>query len=66
MSGYGNGGFDLLQPIVGVHVCDTIQRCVFERIAFGIIILDLQCSGYALLTEGQLIASATTDGKTRL
>jgi hypothetical protein len=53
--------FHLLQPIVEIHVGNTILQRVVVWIAFAFVILDLEAGGDSLLTEGDLIPSATAD-----
>jgi hypothetical protein len=56
-------GLHLLQPVTEVDVGYGILCCVVVGIAFGFVILDLQACRYSLLTEGNLVPSATADNE---
>lgn len=55
----------LLQPIVEIHVSNSVLWRVVVWIAFALVTLDLQTGWYSLLTEGNLISSATADDELR-
>ena len=55
-------GLYLLEQIFGIDVSKTILRQMIIRVSvfiFTPVILDLHVGGYALLTEGALVASVT-------
>ena len=54
---------DLFDPVVEIHVGNTVLCRVVVRIAFAFVILDLEGGWYSLLTEGNLISSATADNE---
>ncbi len=66
VTGYGCGGFDLVVNIslvdVGIGVFNRmVVRITVVRVINNILIfLDLDCGSNTLLTEGNLIPSATT------
>ena len=48
----------LFQPIVEIHMCNTVLWGVVVRITFAFVILDLEAGWYSFVTEGNLIPSA--------
>jgi hypothetical protein len=65
MSSYGGCSLHLLQPVVDVHVGNTILGSMIIWIAFVFVAFDLKAGGYALRTEGDLVPSATANDETR-
>jgi len=53
----------LFQPVAEIHVSDIVLRRVDVWIVLVIVTFDLQCGCYSLLTEGDLITSATADNE---
>lgn len=63
MSGDSYRGFHLLSPVIEIHKGNAVLRRVIFWISFAlVVILDLLGGWNSLLTEGQLIASATAGG----
>ncbi len=60
-------GFDLLEPVIEIHVVNRILRRMVIRVELAFfIILDLQPSGQTLLTEGGFVPSVTACDEHRL
>jgi hypothetical protein len=53
--------FDLFQPVIEIYMRKVIQGRMLKRVRFSLIVLNLQPGRYSLLTEGNLIPSATAD-----
>lgn len=66
MSGNCDRCLHLLSPIVEIHMGNTVSRAVIVRISFALIVLNLEASGYSLLTEGYFVPSATADNESRV
>jgi hypothetical protein len=60
----GNCRFDLLKPVVNIHMVDRILRGMVIGVLFTLVIVfDLKDGCDALLTEGSLISSRTSFDK---
>jgi len=51
--------FHVLQPVVEIHMSNTVLRGVGVRVVLVFPILDLEDGGKSLLTEGDLVPSRT-------
>lgn len=61
MGSHGNCRFDLILPIVQVHVSDVVLWRMGVWVVLVLPILDLEHGGQSLLTEGDLVASRAAD-----
>jgi hypothetical protein len=61
LGGNGDCGFDLLLPIVEVHVSDIVLWRMHVWVVLIFPVFDLENGGNSLLTEGDLVPSRTAD-----